>query len=176
MRASARRSAGATRAASEKNTHTRVTSVSSRRISARGSPSNGTAAPSRTPTATKMIGAVRSALSSRAERAPQPKIAAATTTTARVVMVAVDAGVAHPDVTRRGYARPRGPGDRGPIHSRGKGAATALGYGRSRVRIPAALRRAPSRRGGVMTATGPAASRGSVAVPGTHPRRARRWR
>src|SRR6478609_2199269 len=71
-----------TRAASEKSTHTRVTSTSGLKFSGADEMSIRPSAAKIAPTATKTIGAVRSARSSRAEIRPHAKIVAATTTTA----------------------------------------------------------------------------------------------
>ncbi len=78
MPASALSSRSPTLAASENSTQTRVTSVSSAQdLGARRAAVSGIVTAIRTPTATKTIGAVRSARSSRADSAPQPNTAAA---------------------------------------------------------------------------------------------------
>ena len=76
------------RAASEKRTHTRVTSTSGLRFSGADGVSIVPSAARTTPTATKTIGAVRSARSSRAETIPHTKTAAAITATAETSMPA----------------------------------------------------------------------------------------
>jgi hypothetical protein len=85
---SCRRSDTRMRAASENRTHTRVTSTSGLRLSGADGASIVPSAARATPTATKTIGAVRSARSSRAETIPHTKTAAAITVTAATSMPA----------------------------------------------------------------------------------------